>query len=202
MTNILHVSASIRGDESVSRKLGNRLVEKLATASEATIVTRDLAANDLPLIDADRFAANLTPHEERDDNQQALAGIADTLIGELQAADTLVLSLPVYNFTMPSTLKAWADLVARAGTTFRYTEQGPEGLLTGKKVYVVIASGGTPMGSEIDFLTPWLRHFLGFLGMTDVEMVAADGIMGIDGEEKIEAASQAIEALTPDKLAA
>jgi len=202
MTNILHVSASIRGDEAVSRKLGNRLVEKLATASEATIVTRDLAANDLPLIDADRFAANLTPHEERDDNQQALAGIADTLIGELQAADTLVLSLPVYNFTMPSTLKAWADLVARAGTTFRYTEQGPEGLLTGKKVYVVIASGGTPIGSEIDFLTPWLRHFLGFLGMTNVEMVAADGIMGIDGEEKIEAASQAIEALTPDKLAA
>jgi len=202
MTNILHVSASIRGDESVSRKLGNRLVEKLATASQATIVTRDLAANDLPLIDADRFAANLTPHEERDDNQHALAGIADTLIDELQAADTLVLSLPVYNFTMPSTLKAWADLVARAGTTFRYTKQGPEGLLTGKQVYVVIASGGTPVGSEIDFLTPWLRHFLAFLGMTDVEMVAADGIMGVDGEEKIEAAAQAIEALTTDQLAA
>ncbi|MEL7738505.1 NAD(P)H-dependent oxidoreductase [Citromicrobium bathyomarinum] len=195
MTNILHVTASIRSGESVSRKLGNQLVEKIGQGTDASIVNRDLAANDLPLIDADRFAANLTPPAERDEKQQALADVADALIAELQAADTLVLSLPVYNFTMPSTLKAWADLVARAGTTFRYTESGPEGLLTGKKAYVVIASGGTPIGSEIDFLTPWLRHFLGFLGITDVEIIAADGIMGIDGEQKIEAAAQTIETL-------
>ena len=195
MTNILHVTASIRSEESVSRKLGNKLVEKIGQGTDASIVTRDLAANDLPLIDADRFAANLTPPAERDEKQQALADVADALIAELQAADTLVLSLLVYNFTMPSTLKAWADLVARAGTTFRYTESGPEGLLTGKKAYVVIASGGTPIGSEIDFLTPWLRHFLGFLGITDVEIIAADGIMGIDGEQKIEAAAQTIETL-------
>ena len=195
MTNILHVTASIRSGESVSRKLGNQLVEKIGQGTDASIVTRDLAANALPLIDADRFAANLTPPAERDEKQQALADVADALIAELQAADTLVLSLPVYNFTMPSTLKAWADLVARAGTTFRYTESGPEGLLTGKKAYVVIASGGTPIGSEIDFLTPWLRHFLGFLGITDVEIIAADGIMGIDGEQKIEAAAQTIETL-------
>ena len=195
MTNILHVTASIRSGESVSRKLGNQLVEKIGQGTDASIVTRDLAGNDLPLIDADRFAANLTPPAERDEKQQALADVADALIAELQAADTLVLSLPVYNFTMPSTLKAWADLVARAGTTFRYTESGPEGLLTGKKAYVVIASGGTPIGSEIDFLTPWLRHFLGFLGITDVEIIAADGIMGIDGEQKIEAAAQTIETL-------
>ncbi|MEL7707715.1 NAD(P)H-dependent oxidoreductase [Citromicrobium bathyomarinum] len=195
MTNILHVTASIRSEESVSRKLGNQLVEKISQGTDASIVTRDLAANDLPLIDADCFAANLTPPAERDEKQQALADVADALIAELQAADTLVLSLPVYNFTMPSTLKAWADLVARAGTTFRYTESGPEGLLTGKKAYVVIASGGTPIGSEIDFLTPWLRHFLGFLGITDVEIIAADGIMGIDGEQKIEAAAQTIETL-------
>mgnify|MGYP005985855755 FL=1 len=195
MTNILHVTASIRSGESVSRKLGNKLVEKLSQSTDATIVTRDLAANDLPLIDADRFAANLTPPADRDEKQQALADVADALIAELQAADTLVLSLPVYNFTMPSTLKAWADLVARAGTTFRYTESGPEGLLTGKKAYVVIASGGTPIGSELDFLTPWLRHFLGFIGIHDVEIIAADGIMGVDGEQKIEAAAQIIEKL-------
>lgn len=195
MTNILHVTASIRSGESVSRKLGNKLVEKIGQGTDASIVNRDLAANNLPLIDADRFAANLTPPAERDEKQQALADVADALIAELQAADTLVLSLPVYNFTMPSTLKAWADLVARAGTTFRYTESGPEGLLTGKKAYVVIASGGTPIGSEIDFLTPWLHHFLGFLGITDVEIIAADGIMGIDGEQKIEAAAQTIETL-------
>ena len=195
MTNILHVTASIRSGESVSRKLGSQLVEKIGQGNDASIVTRDLAANDLPLIDADRFAANLTPPADRDEKQQALADVADALIAELQAADTLVLSLPVYNFTMPSTLKAWADLVARAGTTFRYTEQGPEGLLTGKKAYVVIASGGTPIGSEIDFLTPWLRHFLGFLGITNIEIIAADGIMGVDGEQKIEAAAKTIETL-------
>ena len=195
MTNILHVTASIRSDESVSRKLGNRLVERLRDRTGANVTLRDLANNDLPLIDTDRFAANLTPVAERGEQARQLAAIGDDLIAELQAADTLVLSLPVYNFTMPSTLKAWADLVARAGTTFRYTESGPEGLVTGKKAYVVIASGGTPIGSEIDFLTPWLRHFLGFLGITDVEIIAADGIMGIDGEQKIEAAAQTIETL-------
>ena len=202
MTNILHVTASIRSGESVSRKLGNQLVEKIGQGTDASIVTRDLAANDLPLIDADRFAANLTPPAERDEKQQALADVADALIAELQAADTLVLSLPVYNFTMPSTLKAWADLVARAGTTFRYTESGPEGLLTGKKAYALIASGGTPIGSEIDFLTPWLRHFLKFIGITDLEIIAADGISGVDGEEKIAAALNAIDALEPEAVAA
>ncbi|WP_338243013.1 FMN-dependent NADH-azoreductase [Aurantiacibacter hainanensis] len=193
MSNILHITASIRGEGSVSRRLGGRLVERLARATGAEVVVRDLSANDLPLIDAERFAANLTPVEDRNSEQQALASVGDELIAELQAAGTLVLSLPVYNFTMPATLKAWADLVARAGTTFRYTENGPVGLLTGKKAYVVIATGGTPIGSEIDFLTPWLRHFLRFIGIDDVEMVVADGIMGVDGEEKIEAAAQTIE---------
>ena len=202
MTNILHVTASIRGEESVSRKLGNRLVEQLQDRTGANVTLRDLAKNDLPLIDADRFAANLTPLAERDEQARQLAAVGDDLIAELQAADTLVLSLPVYNFTMPSTLKAWADLVARAGTTFRYTENGPQGLLTGKKAYALIASGGTPIGSEIDFLTPWLRHFLKFLGITDLEIIAADGISGVDGEEKIAAAFDAIDALQPQKVAA
>jgi FMN-dependent NADH-azoreductase len=102
----------------------------------------------------------------------------------------------VYNFGPPASLKAWADLVARAGTTFRYTATGPEGLLTGKKAYLAIASGGTPMGSDIDFLSRWLIFFLGFLGITDVEMVAADGIMGADGEAKIAAAKEAAAQLT------
>ena len=202
MTNILHVTASIRGDESVSRKLGNRLVERLRGRTGASVTLRDLAHNDLPLIDADRFAANLTPLAERGEQERQLAAMGDDLIAELQAADTLVLSLPVYNFTMPSTLKAWADLVARAGTTFRYTERGPQGLLTGKKAYALIASGGTPIGSEIDFLTPWLRHFLGFVGITDLEIIAADGISGVDGEEKIASAFDAIDTLEPQPVAA
>ncbi len=202
MTNILHVTASIRSDESVSRKLGNRLVERLRDRTGANVTLRDLANNDLPLIDTDRFAANLTPVAERGEQARQLAAIGDDLIAELQAADTLVLSLPVYNFTMPSTLKAWADLVARAGTTFRYTESGPQGLLTGKKAYALIASGGTPIGSEIDFLTPWLRHFLKFIGITDLEIIAADGISGVDGEEKIAAALNAIDGLEPEAVAA
>ena len=195
MSTILHITASIRGDESVSRSLGTRLVEGLAASKNATVVTRDLSKNDIPFVDAERFAANLAPYAERSSEQHELAKVADELIGELQDADTIVFSVPVYNFSVPATVKAWADLVARAGTTFRYTENGPEGLLTGKKVYVTAASGGTPLGSEIDFMSPWLKFFLGFLGMTDVELVAADGIMGEGGEEKIAEAHQEIEKL-------
>ena len=195
MSTILHITASIRGDESVSRSLGTRLVEGLAASKNAAVVTRDLSKNDIPFVDAERFAANLAPYAERSSEQHELAKVADELIGELQDADTIVFSVPVYNFSVPATVKAWADLVARAGTTFRYTENGPEGLLTGKKVYVTAASGGTPLGSEIDFMSPWLKFFLGFLGMTDVELVAADGIMGEGGEEKIAEAHQEIEKL-------
>ncbi len=191
MSNILYVTASIRADaDSISRGLGQRLVDGLAAKSGATVTTRDLAANDLPFVSAERFGANLTPAAERTQEQAELALIADTLIAELQAADTIVIASPIYNFGAPATLKAWADLVARAGTTFRYTETGPEGLLTGKKAYLAIASGGTPVGSDIDFMSRWLTFFLGFLGITDVEIVAADGIMGADGEAKIAAAQE------------
>ena len=195
MTNILHITASIRGEESVSRSLGKKLVEDLAVKQDATVVTRDLAKNDLPFIDAERHAANLAPYADRSDDQHALAKIADELIDELEAADTVVFSVPVYNFTVPATLKAWADLVARAGRTFQYTANGPQGLLTGKKVYITAASGGTAVGSDIDFMSPWLKFFLGFLGMHDVELVAADGIMGEGGEEKIADAHDEVEKL-------
>jgi FMN-dependent NADH-azoreductase len=195
MSNILYLTASIRADESVSRSLGGRLVESLAAKTGASVTTRDLAANDLPFMTAERFGANLTPPADRSAEQAELAAIADTLIAELQAADTIVIAAPIYNFGPPSTLKAWADLVARAGTTFRYTATGPEGLLTGKKAYIAIASGGTPVGSEIDFMSRWLTFFLGFLGISDVELVAADGIMGADGEARIASAHEAVERL-------
>jgi len=195
MTNILHVTSSIRGDDSVSTSLGSKLVKRLAIKDEATVVTRDLAKNDLPFIDAERHAANLAPYADRSDAQHGLAKIADELIDELEAADTIVFSVPVYNFTVPATLKAWADLVARAGRTFRYTQNGPEGLLTDKTVYITAATGGTPIGSDIDFMSPWLKFFLGFLGMTDVRLVAADGILDEGGEEKIAEAHQEVERL-------
>ena len=196
MSNILYVTASIRPDsESISRGLGKQIVEGLAAKTGASITIRDVAADPLPVMTADRFAANLTPAADRTPKQADLAAIADTLIAELQAADTIVIAAPVYNFGPPATLKAWADLVARAGTTFRYTATGPEGLLTGKKAYLAIASGGTPMGSDMDFMSRWLTVFLGFLGITDVEIIAADGIMGAGGEEKIAAAQNAAQKL-------
>ena len=196
MTKILHITASIRSDaDSISRGLGNRLVETLAAQTGAGVTTRDLAANDLPYVSAERFAASLTPAADRTPEQAALAEIADTLIAELQAADTIVIASPIYNFGVPASLKAWADLVARAGTTFKYTETGPVGLLTGKTAYIAIASGGTPVGSEIDFMSSWLKFFLGFLGITDVEVVAADGMMGADAEAKLTAANDRISAL-------
>ena len=133
MSTILHITASIRDGESVSRSLGTKLVENLAAKQDAEVVTRDLAKNEIPFIDAERFAANLAPYADRSPEQHELAKVADELIEELKAADTIVFSVPVYNFAVPATVKAWADLVARAGTTFRYTENGAEGLLTGKK---------------------------------------------------------------------
>lgn len=197
MSNILYVTASIRSDaESVTRGLGQRIVDGLAAKTGAAVTTRDLAANDLPYVSAERFAANLTPAEARTPEQAELAAIADTLIAELLVADTIVIAAPVYNFGPPASLKAWADLVARAGTTFQYTATGPEGLLKGKKVYLAIASGGTPVGSDVDFMSRWLTFFLGFLGISDVQIVAADGIMGIDGEAKIAEAQQTALKLT------
>ena len=195
MTNILHIKASIRGDESVSNDLGQRVVDNLVEEGDAAVVVRDLADNDIPYVDSERFAANLAPYGDRSDDQHKLAAIADTLIEELQAADTIVFSTPIYNFAMPATVKAWADLVARAGTTFEYTANGPKGKLDGKKAYIAVASGGTPVGSDFDFMTPWLKFFLGFLRITDVEMVYADGIMGEGGEEKIAEAKQEAEKL-------
>lgn len=193
MTNILHITASIRSEgESVSRGLGNALVEKLAGQTGASVTKRDLATNDIPHLTAERFAANLTPVADRTAEQVELAAYADELIAELQAADTIVIATPIYNFSAPATLKTWADLVARAGTTFKYTETGPVGLLTGKKAYLAIASGGTTVGSEIDFMSPWLKFFLGFLGISDIEIVAADAIMGAGGEEKIAAAHEEV----------
>ncbi|MEP3051170.1 MAG: NAD(P)H-dependent oxidoreductase [Erythrobacter sp.] len=192
MSHVLFLSASIQGDQSTSRTLGKKLVDRLVAEKGANVSHRDLSANSVPFISADHFAANNTPADARTPQQSELAAIADALIAELQAADTIVMSVPIYNFGVPASVKAWADMVARAGTTFHYTAEGPVGQLTGKKVYLTVASGGTPIGSDFDHMTPWLTFFLGFLGLTDVEVIAADGIMGEGGEEKIAEAHEKI----------
>jgi len=191
MTKILYITASIRGEDSVSNKIGKAMIESLDPDGTAMITTRDLAANDLPFQSWDRFNAGLTAPDERSTQQAEHAAIADTLIAELMAADIIVIASPIYNFGVPASVKAWADLVARAGTTFKYTENGPVGLLENKRAYIAVASGGTPLGSDMDHMSPWLKFFLGFLGIETREVIAADGIMGEDGEAKIKAALEA-----------
>ena len=180
--NILHIDASARFEGSISRTLSADLVAALEDRhAGARVVRRDLAGG-LPLIDADWIGANFTPAEARTAAQRETLALSDELVGELAAADAIVIGAPIYNFSLPAVLKAWIDLTARARLTFRYTEKGPEGLLKGKKAYVVVPSGGVPVGSAVDFATPYLRHALGFVGITDVEFIGARGADRDNGE--------------------
>jgi FMN-dependent NADH-azoreductase len=173
--NILRIDASARFDGSVTRQLSDELIAALhARHGRVSVVARDLSLTPPPLLNADWLAANFTEPQARDAGQRAALSLSDELVAELMAADAVVLGVPVYNFGVPAALKAWIDLVARARVTFRYTENGPEGLLRHKRAYLVVASGGVSVGSETDFATGYLRHLLGFLGITEVEIVAAD----------------------------
>ena len=172
MTHILRIDASMRHDGSTTRTLTDATVEKLA-ASGATVTTRDLA-DGVQIIDQDWIGANFTEPQDRTPQQVERLTLSDTLIAELQAADIVVIGMPIYNFGVPAALKAWIDQVARARVTFRYTENGPQGRLTGKRAIIVAASGGTGVDSDIDFATPYLRHALGFIGIHDVQVIAAD----------------------------
>ena len=191
--NILHIDASARTQGSISRALSQDLVDKLSGPA-TTVVKRDIGLTPLPIVTENWVGANFTPDADRTPEQVETLQLSDTLIAELDAAYTLVRGVPIYNFGVPAAFKAWVDLVARARKTFKYSEDGPVGLLTGKKAYLVIASGGTASGSAIDFATPYVRHVLGFLGIHDVTIVAADQLMAA-GESKITAAQQEIEAL-------
>ena len=192
MTNtILHIDSSARHTDSVSRDLSARIV---ADHPGARVITRDLAETPLPHVTEDWVAANFTPADTRTPAQQAVLAQSDALVAELKEADTVVIGLPIYNFSVPAALKAWIDLVGRVGLTFKYTEQGPVGLLTGKRVIVALASGGTEVGSEIDHATPYLRFILGFMGITDVTVVAADRL-GIDPEASLNKALEQVAAL-------
>lgn len=189
---VLRIDASARHTGSESRALTQRIVDRLAPT---TVITRDLAVA-VPAIDGDWLNANWTPEDQRTDTQRETLALSDTLIAELKAADTIVIGAPIYNFGIPATLKTWVDLIARAGITFKYSETGPQGLLTGKRAIVAITSGGTQVGSEIDFASGYLRHVLGFIGITDVQFVAADQLM-VDADAshaKAEAALQALAA--------
>jgi len=169
---ILKIDASARGAASATRALTAAITDRLSAArGGADVESVDLAAVHPPLLTERMVEAYFTPPEDRSADQRAAVGASDRYVAQLQAADAVVIGAPIYNFTVPGALKAWFDQVGRAGVTFRYTANGPEGLLRNKTVYVAVASGGTPIGSEIDFATPYIRHFFGFLGLTDVRIV-------------------------------
>jgi FMN-dependent NADH-azoreductase len=195
--NILRVDSSGRGGGqnggSVTRELADLLIQGLVNRQPVRIATRDVAKG-LPFVDAHWIAANFTDPDQRDDAKRAALAQSDALVREVVDADVLVIGVPLYNFGVPATLKAWIDQIARARVTFRYTEHGPEGLLKGKKAYLVVATGGTQVGGAIDFATPWLKHVLGFLGITDVEIIAAERQM-IQGDAAREQARTRIAAL-------
>lgn len=173
-TQVLEISASARHEASASRQLTRDLIAALEDRYGDVETTRRDLAKDVPLIDERWVEANFTPEESRTASHRDALAFSDSLVAELVAADVLVIGTPMYNFSIPAALKAWIDLIARARLTFRYTENGPEGLLAGKKAYIVIATGGVPVGSAADFATPYLRHALAFVGITDVEFIAAD----------------------------
>jgi FMN-dependent NADH-azoreductase len=178
MTTLLQINASINDDSGQSSQLANQFVAGFRTRNpDAKIVVRNVAAADgVPHLDAERFAAFITRAEERSAAQHAVVAYSDALINELKEADVIVLGLPMYNFGVPSQLKAYFDHIARAGVTFAYTDKGPVGKLNGKKVYVFAARGGLYAGTPLDTQTAYVRDFLRFIGMTDVEFVYAEGL--------------------------
>lgn len=171
---ILEVSASGRQTDSVSRMLSHNMITALEARHRDVDITRRDLADGIGLVDETWIAANFTAEDDRTPAQRERLAESDALVAELQQADLIVIGAPIYNFGIPAALKAWVDMIARAKLTFRYTENGPEGLLKGKKAYVVIASGGVPVDSAVDFATPYLRQALRFVGITDVDIVAAD----------------------------
>jgi FMN-dependent NADH-azoreductase len=186
---ILHIDSSARTEGSVSRDLSADIVAKLG----GDVIRRDLTEA-LPQITESWVNANFTPADNRDASQRDTLSLSDSLVAELKAADTIVIGTPVYNFGVPAALKAWIDQIARAGLTFKYTENGPVGLLTGKRAIIAIVTGGTPIGSDIDFASGYLKHIMGFIGITDVEVIAADRMMS-QGQDAVASAKARIELL-------
>ena len=170
---ILRIDASGRRNGSSSRALLDDLVDALGSRFEVSVAHRDLADR-ISHVDDAWIDANFTPAEERTQTQRQVLLQSDELVAELQAADTVVIGVPIYNFGVPAALKAWVDMIARARLTFRYTDSGPVGLLTGKKAFLVVASGGVGVDSDVDFATPYMRRALAFVGISDVEVIAAD----------------------------
>ena len=200
MKTLLQLRSSIFSEGGQSSRLADRFIASwLERNPGGKVVVRDLARDPVPHLDAARFGAFLSKPGERTPEQQEVVAYSDGLIGELKQADVVVLALPMYNFGLPSTLKAYFDHIARAGQTFNYTAKGPVGLVTGKEVYVFAARGGLYAGTPKDTQTGYVRDFLSFLGMDNIRFVYAEGlaISPASKEESLANAHAAIARLTP-----
>jgi FMN-dependent NADH-azoreductase len=191
--NILQINSSARAEASHSTRLAHRVVERLRDAEpEATLTVRDLSRDPHPILDEAALGALFTPAERRTPEQEARVTLDDELIAEIQVADVVVLGVPMYNFGVPSQLKNWIDAISRAGVTFRYSANGPEGLLTGKTVYVALTRGGRYRNTPADTMAGYLKTVLSFLGMTDLHFVFAEGLaLGAAAEEAAMASAYA-----------
>ena len=185
MKTLLQLNTSLFAETGQSTQLAERFVAGWGAANPgAKVSVRDIGREPVPHLTAERFGAFVANAEERSDGQRAIVAFSDALIDELRRADVVVIGLPMYNFGVPSSLKAYFDHVARAGVTFRYTPQGPVGLLTGKRVYVFATRGGAYAGTPLDTQSTYVRDFLRLIGMPDVEFVYAEGLnMGADRRE-------------------
>ena len=197
MKNILVIESSPRGEASFSRKLTHAIVEKLqAKDATAKITSVDLSKNPIPHLDESHLAGFFAPPENRTDANKTAIRHSETSLAQVMAADTIVIGVPMYNFSIPSTLKSWIDHIARAGQTFQYTPTGPEGLVKGKKVYLAIATGGVYSSGPYktnDFTENYLRAVLGFMGMTDLTAFRVEGLAVPD--QKDAALAKAIESI-------
>ena len=184
--SILQINASARREGANSTRLANAIVDRLKAANpNAQVTLRDLAVTPHPMLDEAALGALFTPADQRTAEQADRVALDDALIAEIQAHDTIVLGVPMYNFGIPAQLKNWIDAIARAGVTFRYTAAGPEGLLKGKTVYLALARGGLYRDTDKDAQVPYLKNVLGFLGMTDLRLIYAEGLaMGPEAAEK------------------
>ena len=174
MATVLRIDSSMRLQDSITRQLSDKIISSL---NADQVVTNDLLASVIPQIDEQWIGANFTPEDQRSTEQNETLALSNKLVTQLKEADVVVIGVPIYNFSIPSALKAWIDHICRAGLTFRYTENGPEGLLKGKRAILVIASGGVPVDSPADFATPYMRQLLAFIGITDIQTIAADSLM-------------------------
>lgn len=194
MSTLLQINASLAGANGQSSRLAQRFVaDWQAKHPDGRVITRDLASDPVPHLTAERFQAFLSQPEARTEEQRAVNEYSDALIEEIKNADTIVFAVPMYNFSVPSTLRAYFDHIARVGVTFRYTANGPEGLLKGKKAYVFITRGGF-YADAADTQTPYLKQFLGFIGIADVSFVFAEGL-GLGDESREKSLSQAHNAI-------